>query len=474
MCVNQRYIINPYTKRSLYVKCGKCPACLQEKAIHRVRRIKNTETDALDCMMVSLTYARGCAPYIDRSEAYNFSHGRLPYLNVYRDSSFRRVRRDSSYEFNYRRTPGKVVLDKVPFEFQCNFDNIKDLKYEHGKIGVTYYPDLQRFMARLRLNLKRVFKYDKLFKAFCCSEYGTKSLRPHMHLLFFYPKGDFEVMRSAIVKSWPFSNLQNFPRSIEKCFRGASYVASYVNNGSRFPDFLKSYFKPKHSYSKGFGLGNRYFSLRSILHAFERGSLSYGVAKITGGSLSFSRLPIPAYVIHRYFPKFKGYTRINPATLFDNMRRLGNGEIEQLNSSVAPLYYSDEEFHKINTRLHNAMSRCWSECPDLMSSTFDEYYRLHIRIWDMYKSNLLRFQMENDDLYLFEKYDNLQEVSAMVVDGIMPLPRGFTRSMLRDNPDPNKYPHNVAKHIKLVDDFHMNIKHRAVVNVISSSLSEEW
>ena len=101
MCVNQRLITNPYTKRQLYVNCGKCPACLQEKAIHRVRRIKNTETDALDCMMVSLTYTRGTAPYIDRSEAYNFAHARLPYLNVYRDSSFRRVRVDKGYDFEY-------------------------------------------------------------------------------------------------------------------------------------------------------------------------------------------------------------------------------------------------------------------------------------------------------------------------------------------------------------------------------------
>lgn len=62
----------------------------------------------------------------------------------------------------------------------------------------------------------------------------------------------------------------------------------------------------------------------------------------------------------------------------------------------------------------------------------------------------------------------------MVDSGKIPLPRGFTRSMLRDNFDPNKYPHSVAKHIKLVDDFHMNIKHRAVSNAISSSLSEEW
>lgn len=141
-----------------------------------------------------------------------------------------------------------------------------------------------------------------------------------------------------------------------------------------------------------------FLSVRYCRRSIE--DLSYGVAKINGGSLSFSRLPFPAYVIHRYFPKFKGYSRIDPVTLFDNMRRLGNGEIEQLNESVAPLYYSDEEYHKINTRLHNAMSRCWLECPDLMPSTFDEYYRMHINIWNMYKSNLLRFQMENDSLFL--------------------------------------------------------------------------
>ena len=40
MCVNQYLTHNIYTGRDLYVKCGKCPACLQEKAAHRLSRIK--------------------------------------------------------------------------------------------------------------------------------------------------------------------------------------------------------------------------------------------------------------------------------------------------------------------------------------------------------------------------------------------------------------------------------------------------
>ena len=473
MCINKRFIVNPYTKRSLYVNCGYCPACLQEKAIRRVRRIKNTESDANECMMVSLTYARGCVPYIDRSEAYNFAHGRLSYLNVYRDYFFRRVRIDSSYDFEYRSKPGKVVLEKVPFEFQVDFDKNKDLKHERGKIGVAFYPDVQAFVARLRLNLKRLYNYDGKFKTFCCSEYGTKSLRPHFHLLVFYPKGDFEVLRSAIIKSWPFSRLQDFPRSIEKCYRGASYVASYVNCGTKFPVFLKSYFKPKHSYSKGFGLANRNFTLSAILSAYERGSLSYGVLKSNGKTFELSRFLIPKYVIHRYFPKFKGYSRIDPLTLYDNMRRLAKGEFDEFNKSVTPLYLSDVECLKVHTRLNNAFARFVADKPDCYPSTFDDYYLLHINIWNMYNSNLLRFNMENDDVFLFEKYDNLEEVDCLVRRGDMRFPVGFTREML-SNHDPNKYPHNVVKDYSLRNSFHTNIKHRAVTNAVLSQISEEW
>lgn len=482
MCVNQRLITNIYTKKELYVPCGKCPACLQEKAAHRVSRIQNTKSDAVEVMMVGLTYSRGTAPYILRDEAYKFSKGKIYNLQVYRDSSFRKIRVSSDYKIDYKRTDETVVLQQIPFIGNCSFEHTNDLAKEPGKVGITYYPDLQRFMARLRLNLKRNFNYNETFKAYCCSEYGSKSHRPHFHILFFIRRGDFEIMRSAIIASWPFSNLQNFPRAIEKCFRGSSYVASYVNSGSRFSSFLKTYFKPKHSYSKGFGVGNSLFNLPSILHFFDRGTLSFGMQRDKRGIPTIVNVPFPAYVIHRFFPKFKGYNRISPSAFDSVMRGISSGDYEWTNHLLnvcsreldSPcIYYSEKEFHQFNVMLNNAYQRFIDNAPERYKSlSFDGYNRLHRKIWNLHASTVLRLNMENKDLYLFEKYNNMDYVDWKYKhDGVLPV--GFTEHDLNIL-DPNKYPHTIERTVQFEQSYHDNIKHRRVVNTIMSLDSDEW
>ena len=84
-------------------------------------------------------------------------------------------------------------------------------------------------------------------------------------------------------------------------------------------------------------------------------------------------LPIPKYVIHRYFPKFSGYSRIAPTSLFDNMRRLA---VILMNLTFISL--SLLMINVIFLCLNNAYKRC-EECPDLIPDNFDEYYRLHIQ-----------------------------------------------------------------------------------------------
>ena len=41
MCVNKRYVLNPYIHKRILVDCGKCEACQQERAIMRTNRIRN-------------------------------------------------------------------------------------------------------------------------------------------------------------------------------------------------------------------------------------------------------------------------------------------------------------------------------------------------------------------------------------------------------------------------------------------------
>lgn len=478
MCTHQRIITNIYTHKEFYVKCGKCPACLQEKAAHRVKLIKDTLESGLETMMVSLTYARHTAPYIDRDEAYLFAHGKIDDLKVYRDCQFRKVRVSGDYKIAYKRSDKKVVLTSIPYKSYSAFNDTKDLAHEFNKIGVCYYPDLQRFIARLRLNLKRKYNYDQSFKTFSCSEYGAKSHRPHFHLLLFYRKGDFEILRNAIIESWPFSDLSMWPRAIEKSYRGASYVASYVNSGSDFPSFIKKYFKPKHSYSKGFGLGNPNYGLPKILQMFERGSLSYGVLRDKSGIPSICDVPLPAYVIHRYFPKFKAYSRISPASMVSVMRRIADFDYDKtlklLNrEGVGLFYYSLVEFNRISVMLNNAFKRFQELCPDgYKDLSMRDYFKLHKRIWSLHASTILKLHLLNRDIPDNEKYDNLDMIVERKNLGLK-VPDYFERMTINET-DPNHFSSVVAVTRRFNDSFKDNIKHRKVSNSIMSIQNEEW
>lgn len=477
MCINQRWITNKYTHKQLFVKCGHCKSCLQEKACHRVSRIKATDTNDNECIIVTLTYNRNSCPYVDRSEAYAFANGQSDSLNVYRDVSYRKVRIDSDYHIGYKCTKERVILDSVDFCSSSDFKYNRDLKYQHGKIGVCFYPDVQRFIARLRLNLKRNFNYEESFKTYCCSEYGSKSKRPHFHLLCYIRKGDFSLFRSAIIASWPFSNLRNFERSVEKAFRASSYVASYVNSGDKFPNFLKDYFKPKHSYSKGFGLGLFVFQLREILERFKRGTLSFNTLITKNGIPSVTSIPIPKYVIHRYFPLFVGYSRIPPSSLVSNIHRVLLGFETKYNQSVAPLYLGDLNFRKAHIRLKNAYLFFKEYFKDFPDSPYHDissfgYCILHSRIWSLYKSTCLKLNLLNPDIPLQEKYDNLEEIKFKVDHGLMSYPVGFRPEHFRVL-NPNDF-ESVRSRTRVMEiSYNDHLKHRAVSNSVYSVANEE-
>lgn len=477
MCTHQYPVTNIYTRSQLYVKCGHCPSCLQEKAAHRVARIKDASLPDTEKIMVSLTYKRGTSPYIDREEAYMFSKGKLSVLNVYRDCSCRRVRFGPGYETKYKFVHERQILDIVPYSGLCSFTKCKDMKHEYNKISVNYYPDYQHFMARLRLCLKRDYHYEKPFKTYACSEYGTVSHRSHFHLLMDIRKGDFETFRSAIIKSWPFSDISRFSRAVERAFRGSSYVASYVNSGSGFPKFLERYFKPKHSYSKDYGFGNSTFGVRSLLEHFNRGTMSYRVLRDKHGLPSVFDVPFPAYVVHRYFPKFKGYSRVSPLALESLIQRIYYDDYATCKRvlDMHALYLSDEEFHRVRVRLRNAFARFNSECASsgLPLWSFQKWSMMHNKFWRLHSSTVLRLHMENGDIPLNEKYDNLDYVKFKYENYGSPLPVGFSEKDL-EVVDPNKFKSVIFRTMLLGQGFHDNIKHRSVSNAIMSTESDEW
>ena len=525
MCTNQREITNKYTGRKLYVKCGHCPACLQEKAAHRVSRIKAQDSPDLDCVMVTLTYRRHDAPFVYRDEAYWFSHGNLGYcdrftrkfypynLNVYREHNYRKVRSSSDYKVSYKDIGRKVLCDIEPnltdsgLCITYDFGNNKDLAHCYNKIGVCYYPDVQDFVERLRINLNRHYEFKESFKVFCCSEYGTRSLRPHMHLLLWIPKGTFETFRNAITESWPYGDLSKFDRSVERAFRASSYVASYVNCDGKFPVFLKTYFKPKHSYSKDFGCNNRLFQLDKILEKFSRGHLTYFKQVDKQAIPTIVECPFPKYIISRYFPKFKGYSRITSAAQCQLMERFAKFDYSEkfdlnlfspqlygINRLASPVVYSNDEVYRFSIRLINAYKRFISLAPESWKLSFSDYCQLHSRVWVCYNADIQRLHLSNPDIPLNEKYDNLEEVkqkcfpkqkfydfsfengdikfSDTPVDTPL-LPIGFSRDMLVVT-NPNEFVSTKVITDRFFVSYYEHLKHRAVSNALMSSLHEEF
>ena len=68
MCTHMRSIWNPYSRKNVLVKCGKCEACQQEAACRRANRIRNHVHDGNIQLFITLTYSNDFVPYVKFSE----------------------------------------------------------------------------------------------------------------------------------------------------------------------------------------------------------------------------------------------------------------------------------------------------------------------------------------------------------------------------------------------------------------------
>ena len=136
-------------------------------------------------------------------------------------------------------------------------------------VALLWYRDIQNFLKRLRKQLSKIDKNEKI-RYYIIGEYGTKSLRPHWHLLLFtnsdiiaskFVDTQFEIGVLATKDSHYYSN-----SIISSCWKFGyctiskadckvgGYVSNYVVGSSLLPKIL-SFLSPQKTYhSIGFGL----------------------------------------------------------------------------------------------------------------------------------------------------------------------------------------------------------------------------
>lgn len=399
MCTNSRLVFNKYIHRFVRVDCGHCVSCQQAKANKRAQRIRHNASLGTTALSVTLTYKNDFVPYINISEVAEDS-----FVLVHRDKSiyYANNHRGGS---NLHVSTGRSDLVELDSEFRPSvLCPVHPLRFTSNKVGVVCYEDVQKFIKRLRINLKRNYNYDKKFSYYACTEYGSRSHRPHAHVLIFCPSSEEVTFRGAIAKSWSFDDKSALPRFCETAKNMASYLSGYVTKSAGSPDFFKTgKFRQKHSYSRGFGTMLHAFSLGQILQKIESRDLSYVGRKIGyGGIPEDVNLPIPEYVINRFFPKFKGCSRIAPDSLYDVLLRPA-----KLSAFSRFLDYNLGEIHQIVTRLDNAFLRFHDES-GLSRYDYCDYY---IRAWNVHNMNVLkRFYTDlSDERDWSQRYDNIDD-----------------------------------------------------------------
>ena len=474
MCTHQRFVFNRYTKTSFFAKCGKCKACLQEKAYKRSYRIKMENSPDKICLFITLTYDRGSCPFVYQSDI----DARKDVLPVYREFSTRRVKkvlRSGQIAYLDRRIFDRPLLNEIyapDYESFRNHPNIKHLAYRPDHLGICYYPDIQLFKKRLNINLKRKYNYYGEYKCFSCSEYGSRSGRPHFHMLMFIRPNDETLFRAAILEAWPFASKRRTAKYIEIARDAANYVASYVNCGENLHRFLSSNFKTKHSYSKDFGMADKLFSMDSILSKIDKRDLSYLRAIGQKGKEEYIDFPIPKYVINRYFPLFKGYSRFTDFEILDVLRSFIQSGTKQ---AVTPLIsldkllsidYNKDDLHKISVRVTNAYEKYLSFKNMIPSESAKEDYIMYfIDCWKVYRSTKLRLWYEDNSIDPKYKYDNTQALRG----GLLYSPDTLhyldsSDSQYIDNP--NEYPQVVSMTAKYEGIYNFRSKEKKLNNFV--------
>lgn len=468
MCTNKKYVTNPYTGQRLITNCGHCPSCLQAKANKVAQRIRNSINDDEVAISITLTYDNKFVPYIKRSDIENPNCYEYP---IYRDYTCRRFKdryivRANSQSIGFISAVDKETgeMYKNGYPFVSNL-NSKEFGFNQDKMGVLLYSDVQDFFKRFRQVLSRDYGLENAFRSFQCSEYGETNYRPHFHTCVVTKRENFESFRSAFFKSWQYADSNELHRCFEEARNMASYLASYVNSNINIPRILSALAKPQHSSSKNFGVEMSDFQLPKILEKTDNRNLTYNRKVTLNGVPTVLAVPIPKYVINRYFPLFKGLCRLDSNTL-DCVLRFPYNYFRFHKSDGLTNYVDkpcqDDDFIFKYQNVNNLLTKneSWSNyirlrhCIDkyikVTGKTIYDYAIDYQRVWNCYKNTLLRMQYDFKDVSPFELYDNI----ADYVNGTV---RSYSLDKLCKDKSTINTNFNEFKHTRKLTDYYQTL-----------------
>lgn len=325
-CFRPLRIHNRYSDDWLYVPCRECDACRINSANQKVIQLSNDIKKYKKSWFVTLDYDNFSVPFILKGMNSIMRYG------VY-------DRKQASVEWKHLDFP--LIIDT--FDDDISKVKVKYLRNHSVKdaVGILYYKDIQNFFKRFRKNINKDYgKTTIRFKQFTCGEYGSKSGRPHFHIIFYSndERLTSEVLKTAIIESWPLCdwNRCKLYKDNEEWFKRcdnntSSYVASYVNGSlcccgiSQIKRFRQKTIRSK---DVSFGINDEIKDkVRAFVNQRNVGAINYNNPKIFE-YIDKSRIdrlsssPIPSRYIYTLFPKYKGYSGASFSTFQKRARNI--------------------------------------------------------------------------------------------------------------------------------------------------------
>ena len=453
MCTHNKWVHNRYTGEALYVQCGVCPSCQQEKADRLYARICAHERKGNRfSIFVTLNYNNQSLPYVLLDEVIDSPSC----FNVYRHIKFTTSRNKVGRGFHTDRIYGRNVIGTItPNQFDFNRNYLEDVssvvlpqnwKYERTAVGIAFGKDFGDFIKRFKINLTRYYGIpsDKDHMAFVrVQEYGPTTFRPHFHFKMDFPEcysKYYEAIRRSIIQAWPYCSRRQIKENIGIAVAGQRYISSYTCRPSGYPDFLKvRSICQKTAFSRGYGFDSRLFDSAFINDCLKRHDFTYVYQYSKKGVPTTVVSPIPKYVCRAYFPYIKGLCRLDSREVFAVLSSLGG--LEQYSYKMG---CTSEDVRIYTSRILHAASRLGVSLYDY-AYAYENYRTI---VMSQSERNLLCSVDSMSDWFefydnIFDAYNFMLNTGELITDVIPP---SFSGSLLQpDDPifDPNKYERNI-------------------------------
>ena len=192
-------------------------------------------------------------------------------------------------------------------------------------VPLLYYPDLQRFIKRLRKQLSKLFPNEKI-RYYAIGEYGTSSYRPHWHLLLFIDSPELtKYLQQSFYKNTVLSTKKRTINSsvlldtlwkygsctIDKTDGNASgYISNYVVGTSVLPKILRQLAPQKTFHSIRFGCPYKKSEVRDFLvgRNYERFSR---IEYVDPSDNTLQSRPLWRSYYSLFFPQFVGINALS-------------------------------------------------------------------------------------------------------------------------------------------------------------------